>query len=305
MDRCVSIVTGLSRSDSAGLVSAGSVRLGGRVVRSRSRRVSPGELLEIQAGEGGLLGGDVVGTPPPADASIDLAIAYEDADAVVVDKPAGLVVHPGAGQVDATLVNGLLARYPEISLLATGPNLKRPGIVHRLDKGTSGLLVVARTPEGHESLSAQMAARRVERRYSAVVVGHVDSDEGLIDARLGRSPRDPTRMAVVVGGRQARTRYRVEARFDAPVAATLLEVVLDTGRTHQIRAHMSAIGHPLAGDEHYGWRPRGGDPAGSLPEGRVWLHARFLGFDQPRSGQRLRCTSPLPAELVADLEARS
>lgn len=298
-------MTGLSRSDSADLVEGGSVSVGGKVVRSRSRRVSQGDVLEVEVADGSMLAARLGGCVPGADATIELVVVHEDADVLVVDKPAGLVVHPGAGQPDATLVNGLLARYPELVVLATGANLARPGIVHRLDRGTSGLLVVARTAHAFESLGAQMAARQVKRSYRAAVSGHVDSDEGIIDAPLGRSRSDPTRMSLVAGGREARTRYRVEARLDAPVAVTLLDVALETGRTHQIRVHMSAIGHPVVGDDRYGWRDRGGDPAASLPPGRVWLHAGALGFDQPSTGRRVECTSPLPRELSADLEARS
>jgi 23S rRNA pseudouridine1911/1915/1917 synthase len=213
----------------------------------------------------------------------------------VVDKPAGLVVHPGAGHQQGTLVHGLLARWPDLAVMEPP---ERPGIVHRLDKGTSGLLVVARTVAARDALVAQMAARTVDRRYTALVWGLVESDEGLIDAPIQRAETDPTRMAIRAGGRPARTRYRVEDRFRSPAPATLLECRLETGRTHQIRVHLAAIGHPVVGDPRYG---RGvsarSERTDRLPAGRLWLHAGRLSFDHPTSGQRLCFSSPIPADL--------
>jgi 23S rRNA pseudouridine1911/1915/1917 synthase len=230
-----------------------------------------------------------------ADAGVEVPVVCVDDDVIVVDKPAGLVVHPGAGQQQATLVHGLLARWPE---LAEMDPPERPGIVHRLDKGTSGLLVVARNAAARDALVAQLAARTVDRRYAALAWGLLESEEGLIDAPIQRAETDPTRMAIRSGGREARTRYRVESRFQNPAPATLLECRLETGRTHQIRVHLAAIGHPLVGDPRYG---RGvPDEAAKvirLPGGRVWLHARSLSFDHPASGQRLSFTSPIPSDL--------
>lgn len=297
VDRAIALLTGLPRAEVAGLVEAGAVRVDGRPVDARGRRVRAGQLLAVDlpepAGGGGL-------EPDPA---VAVPVVYEDPDLLVVDKPAGLVVHPGAGNRTGTLVQGLLARYPDLAGLADEEEgvADRPGIVHRLDKGTSGLLVVARTPAARAALVAALAAHRVERRYAALARGAVDADEGLVDAPLGRSSRDPTRITVQAGGREARTRYRVEARFTTPEVLTLLECRLETGRTHQIRVHLTAIGHPIVGDPRYGGR-RAGAAAGLLPPDRPWLHAGALAFAHPRTGEALAFRSPLPADLQAVLD---
>ncbi len=196
-------------------------------------------------------------------------------------------MHPGAGNQQGTLVHGLLARWPELAGVAQAGGEDRPGIVHRLDKGTSGLLVVARTGAARDALVDQLAGRAMRRRYAALVWGRVEEDEGLIDAPIQRAEADPTRMAVRAGGREARTRYRVEHRYQTPDDITLLDCRLETGRTHQIRVHLAAIGHPVLGDPRYG---RGGHrwPGGvtRLAAGRVWLHARELAFDHPTTGVR-------------------
>ncbi|MGH9094407.1 MAG: RluA family pseudouridine synthase, partial [Acidimicrobiales bacterium] len=232
------------------------------------------------------------------DPTVDVVVVWEDPDLVVVDKPAGLVVHPGAGNRGGTLVQGLLARYPEMAALATAGAADRPGIVHRLDKGTSGLLVVARTAEAHAGLVRQLQARTVERRYATLIHGTLGDDAGVIDAPLGRGERDPTRVTVRTGGRQARTQYVVEDRYVEPVAVTLLTCTLETGRTHQIRVHLAAIGHPVVGDRRYG----GAADFPTLPPDRPWLHAGSLAFRHPRSGQPLSFSSPLPRDLRAVLE---
>jgi 23S rRNA pseudouridine1911/1915/1917 synthase len=293
VDRVIALLTGLTRAEVALAVEQGAVRVGGRPVRARSRRVSAGETLEF----------DIPEPPGPVgllpDLAVDVSVVYADDQVIVVDKPAGLVVHPGAGHQSATLVHGLLARFPDLA--AMDPP-ERPGIVHRLDKGTSGLLVVARTPGAREALVAQLAARTVDRRYQALAWGLVKADDGLIDAPIQRAEADPTRMAVRRGGREARTRYRVEARFQTPAPATLLECRLETGRTHQIRVHLAAIGHPLVGDPRYG--KAGGLAGGAgLPAGRVWLHAGKLSFDHPATGQRLSFSSEIPTDL-SDVLAR-
>ena len=219
----------------------------------------------------------------------------------MVDKPAGLVVHPGAGHRDGTLVNGLLARYPDLGHVAgeVGSDETRPGIVHRLDRGTSGLLVVARTSGAYRSLVDQLADRRVSRGYRALVLGTMDAEAGVVDAPIGRSVSSPTRMAVSRKGKEARTHYQVERRFGHPAAATLLGVALETGRTHQIRVHLAAIGHPVAGDDVYG---RGRSLAGSALT-RPFLHAASLAFEHPSTGQRVAFESPLPEDLSLQLAA--
>jgi 23S rRNA pseudouridine1911/1915/1917 synthase len=291
VDRVVSLLTGMTRSQVAALVSGGAVRLDERPVRSRSHRVAAGETLEVPD------------APPqePAvvrpEGGVRFSVAYADEAVIVVDKPAGVVVHPGAGNAEGTLVAGLLARFPDLAKLATDGAEYRPGIVHRLDKGTSGLLVVARTEAARQSLVAQLASRSAERRYRTLVWGRVESNEGLIDAPIRRAEADPTRMAVRSGGKEARTRYQVEERYVLPVAATLLECRLETGRTHQIRVHLSAIGHPVVGDARY--RRQTPWPAGlpRLPADRVWLHAAALSFDHPTTGERRSFLSALPDDL--------
>lgn len=290
VDRVVALVTGLTRAEVAELVASGAVRVGGRPVPARSRRLAEGDELEVDV-------------PPPAapasvtgDASVVVAVVYEDDDVVVVDKPAGVVVHPGNGREEGTLVAGLLARFPELA--GVGEPL-RPGIVHRLDKGTSGLLAVARSPLAYGSLAAQLRDRTVERRYLALTWGRIEADAGLIDAPVGRGRGDPTRMTVSSAGREARTRYEVVERYARPAPVTLVECRLETGRTHQVRVHLAAIGHPLVGDGRYG----GARPAVPCP--RPFLHARHLGFDHPVSGTHLSFDSPLPpdlAEVLATLD---
>jgi 23S rRNA pseudouridine1911/1915/1917 synthase len=294
VDRAISLLTGLTRAEATALVDEGGVALDGRTVSVRGRRVHHGQRLELRVPAAPVL--DLELRPDP---SVRFTVVHADADVIVVDKPAGLVVHPGAGHQDGTLVQGLLAAFPDLAALGEAGVEDRPGIVHRLDKGTSGLLVVARTVEARRSLVAQLMDHSLARVYTTVVIGRVDSDEGVIDAPLGRSGRDPTRITVDAAGREARTGYRVEARYTEPGLATRLECRLETGRTHQIRVHLAAIGHPVLGDDRYGrdeasrfggWRP--------LPRDRPFLHARQLVFVHPRSGEPVTFDSPLPADLV-------
>lgn len=293
VDRAVAAVTALPRSQVAELVEDHRVSVDGRPVRSRSRRLVSGEVVEVE----------ITGLAPEvsveADAGLVVTVVHEDDQVVVVDKAPGVVVHPGRGNRAGTLVNGLLARYPDLS--AVGPP-GRPGIVHRLDKGTSGLLVVARTPEARQSLVRQLSEHGVERSYRALVIGKVASASGVIDAPIGRSGRDRTAMAVTGGGRPARTTYVVERRFASPVEATLLRCRLETGRTHQVRVHMSAIGHPIAGDDRYGPRAR---EARALLLRRPFLHAERLAFTHPATGERLELRSPLPEDLRGTLNVLS
>jgi 23S rRNA pseudouridine1911/1915/1917 synthase len=284
LDRVVALVTGRSRTEAAALVDGGSVVLGGKPVTTRSHRVADGDVLEVDApldaGAGELV----------ADPEVVAPVVHVDDDLIVVDKPAGLVVHPGAGQATGTLVHGLLARFPEIRTVGQAD---RPGVVHRLDKGTSGLMLVARSPAAYDALVAMLAAHDVERRYRALVLGAFDAPTGVVDAPIGRSGRDRTRMVVTLAGKPARTRYEVAASFAEPIGLTELRCTLETGRTHQIRVHFASIGHAVLGDARYG----GDRPA--LPMGRPWLHAEHLALDHPVTGAPLAFDSPLPAELVA------
>ena len=285
VDRVVASVAGVSRSMAKELLATDRVRLDRRRISSASTRVEARQVLRIEL-------------PPPNDPrpqpedAIDFAVVHEDDDIVVVNKPAGLVVHPGAGQPEGTLVNGLVARYSEIAEVG---ELHRPGIVHRLDRGTSGLLVVARTDDAYLDLVEQMSTHQPQRIYIALAWGHFETDRGTIDAPIGRSARHPTRMAVVPQGRRAVTHYEVERRFDDPVGASLVRCRLETGRTHQIRVHLRAIGHPVVGDRDYdGGRP-GLDPK------RPFLHATELSLRHPRTDEWLTFDAPLPDDLAATL----
>ncbi|MDQ3574042.1 MAG: RluA family pseudouridine synthase [Actinomycetota bacterium] len=289
VDRVVALLTGMARSEVAALVAAGGVRVGGRTVTTRSHRLVQGDHLEVSVPER---------VSPPdlqPDASVPVTVVHEDSHVVVVDKAAGVVVHPGSGRTDGTLVQGLLARFPDLAEIGAGEP-DRPGIVHRLDKGTSGLLVVARTAAAYRSLVDQLKRRAVDRRYLCLVWGHLASPDGLVDAPVGRSGSDPTRMVVSARGRPARTRYHVRRRVAHP-ALTLLECRLETGRTHQVRVHLASIGHPVVGDDRYG------GARSSLVVQRPFLHAHHLAFEHPASGEILACSSPLPADLEAALAA--
>jgi 23S rRNA pseudouridine1911/1915/1917 synthase len=283
VDRALALLTGWQRSQVQTLIEQDDVLVDGRPV-AKSHRLREGSVVE-------LLGEPDVDAPPQADASVSVDVRYEDDDVVVVAKPAGLVVHPGAGHPSGTLVNGLLALYPE---LAGVGEESRPGIVHRLDRDTSGLLVVARSQLAYESLVAQLATREVERTYAALVWGKLASPRGLIDAPIGRSESRRTRMAVRDAGKPARTSYEVQREFDAPVCS-LLECRLETGRTHQIRVHLAAIGHPVVGDGTYGGARQ------PLVLDRPFLHAAVLDFEHPVTTVRMRFEEPLPETLATVL----
>ncbi len=282
LDRAVALLTGWSRAEVQALVRAGAVLVDGSTA-AKSHRLAAGETVTVTAAP--------EPQRPPGPEPLEFEVRHEDRWLLVVDKPAGLVVHPGAGNEGGTLVNGLLARYPE---LAEAGDPMRPGIVHRLDKGTSGLLVVAGAPEAHERLVGLMAQRRVERRYRALVWGRPEPPAGAVEAPVGRSTRRRTRMAVTPRGREARTVYEVvEAFAEVPVA--LLDVGLDTGRTHQIRVHLAAIGHPVVGDAAYGRDRR------SLRLDRPFLHAHRISFEHPFTGGAVAVEEPLPEELESVL----
>ncbi len=288
LDRVVALLTGASRADAAALVAAGGAVVDEVEQRSGKMRLTVGQTVRVDPD---LLPTDQL---PEADASVDVRVVYADDDVIVVDKSPGLVVHPGAGHPTGTLVNGLLARFPEI---ATVGQPERPGIVHRLDVGTSGLLVVARSPFAYDVLVAALSARDVGRTYRTVVWGHPANTIGVIDAPIGRDHRDPMRMAVVVDGKPARTHYRTLREYRDLVVAAELECRLETGRTHQIRVHLAAIGHPVVGDTTYG----GGRPGVASP--RPFLHAAVLAFRHPTRGETVSFESPLPADLQDVLDS--
>jgi len=272
---------GLSRSAAARLVREGAVRLNSRPARASSL-VGEGDVVEFDPP-----------VPRPVAASpeaIPLEVVYEDADFVVVVKPAGMVTHPGPGHSTGTLVHALLGLGGRWS--GAGGEV-RPGIVHRLDRGTSGLIVAARTDAAHRTLAAQLADRTLSRTYLAVVRGEVATEAGILEGDIGRDPRRRQRMAVVSQGRFARTRYRVAGRRRGH---SLLSLELETGRTHQIRVHLAAFGHPVAGDDQYG-RRRSGDPA------RPLLHAQRLSLRHPRTGEPLTFESPPPADFTSYWES--
>ena len=286
LDRIVALLLDVSRSAATAVIEHGGVVVDGVAAPSGKVRLEEGQVVAVDPDALPVVG------PPEADAAVEFAVVHEDEHIVIVDKPAGLVVHPGAGNESGTLVNGLLARYPDLE--SVGERV-RPGIVHRLDAGSSGLLVVARTPAAAESLISQFADHSATRAYLALVWGHPDAPHGVIDAPIGRSRRDPLRMAVVADGRWARTEYVVLDRFDGPADLALLECRLETGRTHQIRVHLSSIGHPLVGDPTYGQRrPR-------LQVDRPFLHAAELSFVHPGTGETVTYHSPLAPDLAARL----
>lgn len=246
-----------------------------------------------------------VAAAPEAE-DIPLSVLHEDASLIVIDKPAGLVVHPGAGSASGTLVNALLHRVRDLSGVG---GVLRPGIVHRLDRGTSGLMVVAKDDQAHRALAVQFAGRTVEKEYLAVVLGVPERQQGTIEAAIGRDPVHRQRMSVrAPRGRAARSTWQTVERF---AGAALLRVHIHTGRTHQIRVHLASIGHPIAGDVTYGGG-RGNQAKEPLRSAlralhRPALHAACLAFDHPATGERLRFESPLPAdleELLAALRTR-
>ena len=293
LDRALAAaVPDLSRSRLQALIAAGCVREGERTVEDASIKVKPGQRFEI------LVPPPVPAEPEPQ--AIGLDIVYEDPHLIVIDKPAGLVVHPAAGNPDGTLVNALLAHCG--GQLSGIGGVARPGIVHRLDKDTSGLMVVAKTDAAHKALSAQFADRTLSRTYLALVWGRPTPSAGTVEGAIGRDPRNRQRMALVrSGGKPARTHYRV-LRPAGP-EASLVACTLDTGRTHQIRVHLTSIGHPLIGDPVYGRRPRsaigpkivGTETARSFP--RQALHAAKLRFRHPADQRELEFTRPLPGDM--------
>jgi 23S rRNA pseudouridine1911/1915/1917 synthase len=285
-------ITGWSRSRIQRLIEDGDVLVGGRTIKP-SYKLRGDDEIEVEL------------TPAaPAEFApeeIPIEVVYEDDQLVIVNKPAGLVVHPAAGIPSGTLANALAFHFQK---LPTRGGAARPGIVHRLDRDTSGLMVVAKTEAAHENLAEQFRAREVFKSYVALVHGRVEQDAGSIDQPIARDPRNRTRMAVVRGGRPSLSLYRVRRRYDR---FTMLDVEIKTGRTHQIRVHLQWLKHPVVSDAVYGG---GRDHAVALPRlrarinalNRQFLHAEQLGFRHPTTGETLRFTAPLPPELANILD---
>jgi len=286
LDAFVAARAGISRAAAAKLISAGSVLVDGRATTKSSSRVGVGMRVAVSLPEA------QDAAPQPED--IPIPIVFEDDHLLVVSKPAGLVVHPAPGHSSGTLVNALLAR---VGAGPAGGDTDRPGIVHRLDAGTSGLMIVAKDEATHAALTEALAARAITRIYLALVEGTPDTDTATIDAPIGRSPRDRKKMAVVAAGRPAVTEVTVLERLPA---TTLVEARPITGRTHQIRVHLKAAGHPVAGDRVYGHNRK---LAAALGLARPFLHAARLSFEHPSTGTHIELEDPLPPDLQAALEA--
>lgn len=280
----------LSRSRLKNLILDGRVSAGEATIADPSEAVKPGQTYRI-----------AVPTPEPADPepeAISLTVIYEDDHLIVVDKPAGMVVHPAPGSTEGTLVNALLAHCGG-SLSGIG-GVRRPGIVHRIDKDTSGLMVVAKSDEAHHGLVVQFAAHTIDRLYRAITRGVPSKTVDRIEGPIGRSQRNRKKMAVTAKGKAAVTHYKLLERFGT--RAALVECRLETGRTHQIRVHMTHIGHPLIGDPLYGRGHKAGDPEYVRGFARQALHAAVIGFEHPLTKERLRFESPLPADMEALLD---
>jgi len=288
LDLLVADHASVSRTQAATLIANGHVLVNGAQEKA-AYKGETGDVIRV-----------TIPPPPGRDIipeKIPLDVVYEDEHLLVVDKAAGMVVHPAPGNWTGTLVNALLGRGEP---LAEGGGEDRAGLVHRLDKDTSGLLVVAKSDSAHRTLSSALAARQVTRRYVAVCWGHISEDRITVEKPIARDPRDRTRMAIVQSGKPARTDFSRLARFDS---VDLLRAHLHTGRTHQIRVHLASTGHPVIGDDTYGGG--GGRRLAALPPRRHFLHAAWLRFRHPVSGEVIDLRSPLPADLRTSLAALS
>jgi 23S rRNA pseudouridine1911/1915/1917 synthase len=273
-----------TRSHVQKLIEGGEVLINQKQITDKNYRIAPGDQIEIRYGE------PVALSAKPED--IPLQIRYEDEDLLVIEKPKGMVVHPAPGNPDGTLVNAVLFHCRD--RLSSINGVIRPGIVHRIDKDTSGLLMIAKNDNAHKSLADQLANHTITRRYQAIVYNLPSADAGTVDGPIGRDPKNRLRMAVTpVNSKPAVTHYRVLERFDR---FALIEAQLETGRTHQIRVHMAYIGHPLLGDLVYGPKKPAMDIKGQL------LHAKTLGFTHPSTGEYMEFESPLPTEFEEVLE---
>lgn len=284
VDRVIAFFSGLSRSKVSDLISKRLILRNGIPIKKGSEIVHTNDEISMP----NLV--DEAVEEIASDESIDFEVVFEDDSVIVVSKPSGLIVHPGSGIANGTLVNGLAAQFPDLREIGDPTRL---GLVHRLDKGTSGLLIVARTPEALDNLKFQMQERHVHRQYFAIVAGHVESNKGVVDAPLGRDPKNPLKRAVINGGKYARTHYEIDQKYESPFKVSMLNCRLETGRTHQIRVHLAAIGHPVLGDELYGGR------TSFNIENRLALHAQMLTFLHPKTKNLMNFESPLPAELTS------
>ena len=280
LDRVVAVMAGVSRAEARRLIESGAVTVDGVAAVAPARRLERGAVLYIPP---------VPAPAEPPGEAVQFTVAWEDEHLAVIDKPPGVVTHPGAGNASGTLSSGILHRWPQLSIVGE-PG--RRGIVHRLDKGTSGLLVIAKTAPAEAGLRSLIKAHLVERTYLALVQTPMMIETGTIDAPIDRDPGRPVRRRVHPAGRPARTHYEQLAAWQEH---GLLRVELETGRTHQIRVHLAAIEHPVVGDRTYG---AGSDPA---DPGRVWLHSWKLAFGHPITGEDIACRAPLPDDLTASL----
>jgi 23S rRNA pseudouridine1911/1915/1917 synthase len=287
LDKALSNMTEFSRTLLGNLIDEAAVTVNGAVKKAKYK-VKQDEVVEFEVPEAEIL--DVVPE------NIPLEIVYEDEDVAVVNKPQGMVVHPSVGHSSGTMVNALMHQIKDLSSIN---GVIRPGIVHRIDKDTSGLLMVAKNDQAHESLAAQLKAKTSKRRYLAIVHGLIENDRGTIEAPVGRDPKNRQRQAVVAGGKPAVTHFEVLERFPSGHGSggySLIALQLETGRTHQIRVHMAYISHPVAGDPLYG-------PNKTLtPNAGQFLHAESLGFTQPRTGEQLEFSTPVPPIFAETLE---
>ncbi|HFR4575850.1 TPA: RluA family pseudouridine synthase [Streptococcus suis] len=280
LDKALADLTELSRSVANEQIKVGQVLVNGQAKKAKYT-VQAGDVLTYQVPEVEEV--DYVAEDIPLD------IVYQDEDVAVVNKPQGMVVHPSAGHTSGTLVNALLYHVKDLSAIN---GVLRPGIVHRIDKDTSGLLMIAKNDEAHTRLAEELKAKKSLRKYIAIVHGNLPNDRGMIEAPIGRSEKDRKKQAVTAKGKEAVTRFQVLERFGD---YTLVELTLETGRTHQIRVHMAYIGHPVAGDEAYG-------PRKTLKGQGQFLHAQTLGFTHPRTGELVEFTADAPAIFKETLE---
>lgn len=280
LDKAVSELTELSRAQANEGIKAGTILVNGKAVKAKYA-VKVGDVISYEVPEEEVL--DYIAEDLPLD------IIYEDEDVAVVNKAQGMVVHPSAGHTRGTLVNALMYHIKDLSSIN---GVVRPGIVHRIDKDTSGLLMIAKNDQAHQALAEELKAQKSLRKYLAIVHGNLPNDRGMIEAPIGRSEKDRKKQAVTAKGKPAVTRFQVLERFGD---YTLVELTLETGRTHQIRVHMAYIGHPVAGDEVYG-------PRKTLKGHGQFLHAQTLGFTHPRTGELVQFTAPTPTIFQETLE---